>query len=108
MAAQKKTVGVSPKTTAAAVAALVAPLVARLLGDLVGVEIDSETAEGLILATVAAVSAFAAAWAAPPGVVVAEREPRPAREGGYALVELLVGAILLLVFIWLVFAVVVD
>jgi di/tricarboxylate transporter len=104
MAAQKKTVGVSPKTTAAAAAALVAPLVARLLGDLVGIEIDSETAEGLILAGVAAVSAFAAAYAAPPGRVATA--PKPVREGGYALVELLVAVILIVLLIWLVAAVV--
>jgi hypothetical protein len=88
MAAKKKQVGISPKTSAAAVAALVAPLVARLLGDVFGVEVDSETAEGLILAAVAAVSAFAAAYAAPPGQVATVPKPR-AREGGYSAVEVL-------------------
>jgi hypothetical protein len=108
MAAQKKTVGVSPKTTAAAVAALVAPLVARLLGDLVGVEIDSETTEGLILAAIAAVSSFTAAYAAPPGNVATapKRTPIKLEERGYALVELLVAVILIVLLIWLVAAVV--
>ena len=73
MAAEKKTVGVSPKTQAAGAAALVAPLVARLLADVFGIEVDSETVEGLVLAGIAAVSAFAAAYAAPSGAVVADR-----------------------------------
>jgi hypothetical protein len=73
MWAKTKTVGVSPKTTAAAVAALVGPLVARLVGDLLGVEVESETVEGLILAGVAAVSAGLAAYKARPGVVIPDR-----------------------------------
>ena len=91
MAAAKKQQGVSPKTTSAALAALVAPLVARLLGDLLGVEVDSETAEGLILAGIAAVSAFAAAYAAPPGNVVIERKGRTVKkEAGYGAVDVLI------------------
>lgn len=68
-AAKKKTVGIAPKTSAAAVAALAGPLVARALASALGVEVDDETAEGLILAGIAAVSAFVAAYAAPPGTV---------------------------------------
>lgn len=116
MAAKKRTKGVSPKAPAASVAALAAPLVARLLGDALGVDVGSEAAEGIILAAIAGVSALAAAFVAPPGNVVTERS-RPSKEAGdmkkliqeeraYAFVELLVGAILLLVFIWLVFALV--
>ena len=80
MAAKKKTVGVSPKAPAAALAGLVAPLVARMVADAFGVEVDSETVEGLILAGIAAVSAFAAAYAAPPGAVVSDRKPRRAEQ----------------------------
>lgn len=79
--AKLKTVGVAPKTGAAAVAALAAPLLARALGDALGVEVDSETVEGLVLAGIAAVSAFAAAYWAPPGQVVVERST-PSREAG--------------------------
>jgi hypothetical protein len=77
---KNRTVGVSPKAPSAMVAALLAPLVARVLADLVGIDVDSEVAEGLILAVIAGLGALAGAAAAPPGDVVAVRDgPAPRR-----------------------------
>jgi hypothetical protein len=67
----------SPKTAAAGAAALLAPLIARVLADVFEIDVDSETVEGLILASIAAISAFAAAYATPPGETIATVTDEP-------------------------------
>jgi hypothetical protein len=101
MAAKKKTKGLSPKAPAAGGGGVLAGLVAVWLG------VDVETA----LVIIAGVGALIGAIIAPPGNVVTERQsknrtPIKLEERGYALVELLVAVILLVLLIWLVAAVV--
>jgi hypothetical protein len=67
----------SPKTAAAGAAALLAPLIARVLADVFEIDVDSETVEGLILASIAAISAFAAAYSTPPGETVTTVKNEP-------------------------------
>lgn len=73
-ATENRTIGTSPKAIAATIAAFVAPLVVRLIAELFDISIEQDAIEGLILAAVAAVSAFAAARAAKPGNV--QRVPK--------------------------------
>jgi hypothetical protein len=99
MAARKKTKGVSPKAPAAGLTSIVAGLVAVWLG------VDAATA----LVIVAGLGALVGAVVASPGNVVAARSPvkrGPGRgsAGGYSVIELLVAVILLILLIWLVFA----
>jgi len=96
-------VGLSPKAPAAAVAALLGPLVARLLADLLNIEVDSETAEGLILAAIAAFSALGGAYLARPGAV-ATTTGTPARvadERGQAGVGVVVFVVAIIVIVLL-------
>jgi hypothetical protein len=100
MAARKKTKGVSPKAPAAGLASIVAGLVAVWLG------VDAETA----VVIVAGLGALVGAVVASPGNVVTKRSgavkrgPGRGSAGGYGVIELLVAVILLILLIWLVFA----
>ena len=126
MAASRKTVGVSPKAKVAPAVSAAAVLIAWAAIELFDTKLDVNAVQALLAAVVAAVGAFGGAYGAEPGQVVTERKPGPVvterkpgpvvterkrvvrqgREAGYGVIELLVIVILVLVFIWLLFALV--
>jgi hypothetical protein len=89
-----KTQGLAPKVPVQAVTSLIVAALAYY-----GVDLDAE-----VSAALGVVLGFAAGIVAPAAPVAKVRVSRKA-EAGYGVVELLIAAILLLVFIWLVFAI---
>jgi hypothetical protein len=88
-----KTQGLAPKVPVQAVTSLIIAALAYY-----GVDLDAE-----VSAALGVVLGFAAGIVAPAAPVAKVRVKK--NEAGYGVVELLIAAILLLVFIWLVFAI---
>lgn len=65
-----KTVGVSPKTPAAALAAILTPTLVGLISKHLGIDVGSEDVNHLLLGVIGIAAGGFAGWKAPPGTVV--------------------------------------